>query len=109
MQYSDTLWCMLVIVFAATTGLMFSVRICPPFRWAGRVAGLLIVGVVVVAGVAIKGEPAWCGPLFSILTLAASVMVEAAARRDEPSFVVLSYWRRVLFVLSRGLGRSDVR
>lgn len=99
---------LIVIILAVSAGLMFSVRIQPPFRWAGRVAGVVIVGLVVAAGVAIEREPAWCGAFFGILTCVAAVLTEAEVRRDEPRFVAEPYWRRVLLVLSRESRGSDV-
>lgn len=108
MDYSEVLAGVIVTALALSAGLMFSVRIHAPFRWAGRMAGLVIVGLVVTAGVAIEGEPTWCGPLFGILTPISAVLIAAEARRDEPRFVLEPYWRRVRLVLSRGSGRSDV-
>lgn len=95
-----------VIVLAACTGLMFGIRIEPPFRWAGSLVGAVIVGVVVAAGVLIAGEPAWTGPLFAVLTGVVAVLGRAEAWADDPRFAAEKYLQRVRLVVSLRSGRQ---
>ena len=85
---------------ALSAGVMFGVKIGPPFRLAGVVAGTLIVGVVIGFGLSFAGDWPWIGPLFATISVVTSVLVVAEARRDEPMFLVEPYWRRVILVLS---------
>lgn len=90
----------LTAALALCAGLMFGVKVGPPFRLAGAAAGVLIVGVAVGFGVSSGGESPWSGPLFVTISLVTSVLVSAEARRDEPMFRAEGYWRRVVLVLS---------
>lgn len=95
---------MLVYVLTAALGLsagvMFGVKISPPFRLAGVMAGVLVVGAVVGFGLSLGDEAPWIGPLFAAIAIITSVLISAEARRDEPMFLVEPYRRRVILVLS---------
>ena len=90
----------LIALLGVSAGVMFGVQIRAPFRWAGVVAGLLIVGVAVGVGSIFGSEALWSGPLFAIIAPVTAVLVAAEARRDERLFLPEPYWRRVLLVLS---------
>lgn len=90
----------LTAALGISAGVMFGVKISPPFRLAGVMTGVLTVGVVVGCGLSCGGEAPWIGPLFAAIAIITSVLVAAEARRDEPMFLVEPYWRRVILVLS---------
>lgn len=92
---------LLTVLLGASVGISFASTAVGPFRWPGRVAGLLVLSVVVIAGFIIGARAVWIGPIFVLALFVTNVMVGASLRRDDPVFLAQSYWRRVLLV-SRG-------
>lgn len=100
---------LLIALLAVSAGIMFGVEIRPPFRWAGVVAGVLVVGAVVGAGIILGRETPWSAPLFAVVAPVTAVLISAEARRDEPLFRAQSYWQRVLLIVSSGSAGENAR
>lgn len=99
---------LLTVLLGVSVGLSFASTTAGAFRWLGRVAGLLVLSVVVIAGFIIGARAVWIGPIFVLVLFITTVMVGALIPRDDPVFLAQSYWRRVLLV-SRGYKSAPTR
>lgn len=86
---------------AMGVGFVFAIASGSRHRSALRGAGLLLVGVAVVAGFMVGASAPWTGPIFAIVASGTAILTAAASLGTDPAMRGQSFRQRVVFALSR--------
>ncbi|KQR48650.1 hypothetical protein ASF87_07245 [Microbacterium sp. Leaf161] len=103
---------MVVYVIAAAhavgVGIVFAVASANRHRTGLRVAGVLFVGVAVVAGFLLGASAPWTGPILAVVAAVTGILAAAATLGSDPAMREESFGQRVVFALSRRPHSSDL-
>ena len=86
---------------AVSVGLVLASAPSSRHRSALFVAGLLLVGVAVVAGFALGSRALWIGPIFAVVACVTGVVATARSLGGDPSMQGESFGQRLVYALSR--------
>ncbi|WP_311260481.1 hypothetical protein [Microbacterium sp. WCS2018Hpa-9] len=92
---------------AVSVGLISASASSSRHRSALYVAGLLMIGVTVVAGFVLGARAPWIGPIFAIVAAVTGTLAAARSLGDDPAMRGESYGQRIVFVLSRRSNSRD--
>lgn len=90
----------LTATLAVSAGLVLGGVSATAHRRSAISAGLLIVGVVTAAGLALGSSAPWVGPIFAIVSMLVGTLFAAAAKKNEAAFEDESFGSRLVAVLN---------
>lgn len=93
---------------AVSVGLIFGLAPASKHRIALYLAGLLMVGVTVVAGFAVGTSAPWLGPIFALIAAATGVGTAAWSLGNDPAMQGESFGQRIVYALARRPAHIDV-
>lgn len=91
----------LAVMQAVSVGLTLAFAQGSRYRAAMYIAGLLMIGVAVVAGFILGVATPWIGPIFAVVATLTGVLASAKSLGADPVMRDDSFGQRVIFVVSR--------
>ena len=91
----------LAVMQAVSVGLILAFAQGSRYRAAMYIAGLLMIGVAVVAGFILGGVAPWIGPTFAVVAALTGVLTSAKSLGADPVMRDESFGQRIIFVVSR--------